>query len=390
MTQLYIIRHAEAEGNVYRRVHGQYDALVTPRGLKQIKALENRFEGVQLDAVYSSDLYRTRKTAGALYIPRGLPLITVPGLREFDLGVWEDLTWSEAALKYPEEFEIFKNEPWRFSISGGESMRALSDRVYRAVCDIADENPGKTVAVVTHGIAIRALMRRLEGLEENQIKEIQHCDNTAVALVQTDGRHAFKVVYREDNSHLDGQLSTFANQKWWRTPETPDAASVRPEIDFLFKPVQLPAQSSLVEAFRRDAWQTIHGGLERYDAQLYLNQAVRMARAHPRAVVFAENKGDIAGIIQLDIEDRTAPEEGHIAFVYLKGAYRGMHLGVQLIGHAVSVYRQLGRRQLHLRVAPYNAQAVAFYTKLGFYPAGEETGLTGKLLIMKKDIYLDR
>lgn len=389
MTQLYIIRHAEAEGNVYRRIHGQYDALVTPNGLKQIEALKKRFEGVHLDAVYASDLYRTRKTAQALYVPRGLTLITRPGLRELNMGVWEDLTWSEAALKYPEQFAVFMNEPWRFSIAGGESMQELTERIYRAVCEIADENPGKTVAIVTHGMAIRALMRRLEGLGERQLREIGHSDNTAVALVEVKPERKFHVVYREDNSHLGGGLSTFANQKWWRTPQDGDAASGMREINLLFRPAQLPEQNSLVEAFRRDAWQSIHGSLAHYDAQLNLAQAARMARADERAVVFAENEGDIAGIIQLDVEERIDPGAGHIAFVYLKDAYRGRRLGVQLIGHAVSVYRQLGRRQLRLRVAPYNERAVAFYEKLGFYPTGEETGMTGKLLIMKKDIFLD-
>ncbi len=39
MTTIYLIRHAEAEGNLYRRIHGQYDSLVTKRGYKQIAAL---------------------------------------------------------------------------------------------------------------------------------------------------------------------------------------------------------------------------------------------------------------------------------------------------------------------------------------------------------------
>ena len=30
MTEIYLIRHGEAEGNVFRRLHGQYDALLTP------------------------------------------------------------------------------------------------------------------------------------------------------------------------------------------------------------------------------------------------------------------------------------------------------------------------------------------------------------------------
>ena len=51
MTRIYIIRHAEAEGNLYRRIHGQYDSLVTPLGYRQIQALEKRFQDIHLDAV---------------------------------------------------------------------------------------------------------------------------------------------------------------------------------------------------------------------------------------------------------------------------------------------------------------------------------------------------
>ncbi len=38
MTTLYLIRHAEAEGNAYRRIDGWYNSLITPNGLLQIEA----------------------------------------------------------------------------------------------------------------------------------------------------------------------------------------------------------------------------------------------------------------------------------------------------------------------------------------------------------------
>ena len=41
MTTLYLIRHAEAEGNLYRRIHGQYNSLITDNGYRQIQALKN-------------------------------------------------------------------------------------------------------------------------------------------------------------------------------------------------------------------------------------------------------------------------------------------------------------------------------------------------------------
>ena len=51
---VYIIRHAEAEGNIYRRCHGIYNSLLTPRAYQQLPCLAKRFESVPLAAVYAS------------------------------------------------------------------------------------------------------------------------------------------------------------------------------------------------------------------------------------------------------------------------------------------------------------------------------------------------
>ena len=95
MTTLYLIRHAEAEGNAYRRIDGWYNSLITPNGLLQIEALRRRFEPVQIDACYASDLYRTCKTASAIYVPKALELHTDPRLREVGLGRWENHPFGE-------------------------------------------------------------------------------------------------------------------------------------------------------------------------------------------------------------------------------------------------------------------------------------------------------
>lgn len=94
MTTLYLIRHAEAEGNLYRRIHGQYNSLITDNGYRQIQALQKRFADVPIDAVYSSDLFRTMTTARAIYVPKGLPLQTRADLRELGMGEWEDRSWA--------------------------------------------------------------------------------------------------------------------------------------------------------------------------------------------------------------------------------------------------------------------------------------------------------
>ena len=44
MTTVYLIRHAEAEGNLYRIAHGQYNGLITDRGYEQLRVLKKRFD----------------------------------------------------------------------------------------------------------------------------------------------------------------------------------------------------------------------------------------------------------------------------------------------------------------------------------------------------------
>ena len=56
MTTVYFVRHAEAEGNTYRRMHGQYNSLITENGVRQIEALRARFEDIPVDACYAAFL----------------------------------------------------------------------------------------------------------------------------------------------------------------------------------------------------------------------------------------------------------------------------------------------------------------------------------------------
>ena len=100
MTTIYLIRHAEAEGNLFRRAQGHWNGKITERGKKQIDALAERFKDVHIDAVYSSDLDRARDTAGALLRGRDLELHTTRQLREIHMGVWEGDSWGNLSYQW--------------------------------------------------------------------------------------------------------------------------------------------------------------------------------------------------------------------------------------------------------------------------------------------------
>lgn len=207
MTTLYLIRHAEAEGNLYRRIHGWYDALVTPNGLRQIKALEGRFANVPVDAAYSSDLYRTKTTAKAVYLPKGLPLHTDPGLREVHMGDWEDHPWGEIRETDGERLARFNRSDPTWQAPNGESLGQVGERMERTIRTIAQGHPNQTVALFSHGTAIRQFLANVRGIKPEDWHTLPHADNTAVTCLAWDGE-AFHVIFEGDNTHLDDSIST--------------------------------------------------------------------------------------------------------------------------------------------------------------------------------------
>jgi probable phosphoglycerate mutase len=118
MTRVYLIRHGEAEGNIYRRAQGQYDSGLTAKGLRQVDALAERFRDVRIDALYSSDLQRARMTAAAITKYHDLPLRPDPRLRELALGAWEYVPFGDLEHRFPEQLFCFNNDPDRWSAPG--------------------------------------------------------------------------------------------------------------------------------------------------------------------------------------------------------------------------------------------------------------------------------
>ena len=210
-----MIRHAEAEGNIFRRAHGQFNGLIIGRGYAQIKLLRERFKDEMIDAVYSSDLLRAVATAGAVSETRGLPVNTDERLREVGIGEWEDAAWGDINYHYREMSELFGSDPARWRTEGSEKYEDVRQRMKSCISEIGRRHDGKTVAVISHGFAIRAMTCEMMGLPSHKTGLIPYCDNTAVALLRYEN-DKFEIEYKGDNSHLDSRSSTFAKQTWWR------------------------------------------------------------------------------------------------------------------------------------------------------------------------------
>ena len=159
MTQIFLVRHGQSEGNLFRRVQGQTDVELTADGKAQLPYLTKRFAETPLAAVYTSPLRRAEETAAAIVGGRDIPVFVDKRLIEMCFGAWEMRPWGEVNLESPELKRAFLHDPDRWHVPGSEAHTAVQKRMLAAMTDIARANDGKTVAVACHGMAIRAFWR---------------------------------------------------------------------------------------------------------------------------------------------------------------------------------------------------------------------------------------
>lgn len=369
MTTIYLIRHAQAEGNIYRRCHGQYNSLITPKGYQQIDALEQRFLGTHFDAVYSSDLFRTMTTAGAIYRSHNLTLHTDPQLREINTGCWEDHSWGDLLHNDAESLLSFWlcNPAWH--VPGSETFPSMQDRICGAVERIANAHSGQTIAVVAHGAVIRSALARWMGLPADCINQVPHGDNTCVARLEyLDGR--MTVCYYNDVSHLPSNLALKPNKT---NKSDADLAADLERTSLYFQPLDLSQSqdlslfSCLSACFKQESCGN--------DALLTATH--KSMDLNPDNLIVAMRGDQPIGLLKLDIQRQTEPDVGFIDSLFLIPEARRNGLGVQLIGQAVSTYRSLGRQYLRLNCSVENAQARTFFESNGFYKISEGQNESG-------------
>ena len=368
MVTIYLIRHGEAEGNLYRRMQGHYDSDLTELGRRQVAALGRRFEDIHLDAVYASDLCRAMETGAVLCRPRGLPLYADPRLREVCVGPWEDETFGLVAQDHPEEIYAFAKEPHRWFLEGADTFAGLAERGEAALREIIARHEGQTVAVCAHQTIIKSLLCKLFfGLD--QPEQVAYGTNTAVSRFTAEGGR-LTLDFQNDVSHLDDSLLRIPTHR-----------------DLAIRPMAGDAVEEYIR-YRKDTWQVVYGTLKGFDGSGFWLDAQRTIGPDPEAMVVGYLNGTPAGMIQLSPGRDAARGVGYIPFLYLREPFRHQGLGIQLIGHAVSFYRKRGRTKLQLSVAPTNANALGFYRKYGFVQAKKHRGLFGSLLLLEKDISL--
>ena len=182
MTKIVFVRHGQTEWNLSMRYQGHTDINLTELGQKQAQCVAARLAKEPLTAIYASDLTRAKDTALAIAVPHQLTIQTKENLREINFGAWEGLKYEAIHSRWPAEMDQLFRTPGDVVIPEGETFEALQERVTGALQEIIAAHPAETVAVVSHGGAIRAALCAALCMPINAFWHIRQ-DNTAVNQV---------------------------------------------------------------------------------------------------------------------------------------------------------------------------------------------------------------
>jgi broad specificity phosphatase PhoE len=170
MTTLFLIRHgltAVTGSRLYGRTPGIH--------------LDERFEGVRLNALYSSPLERCVETLEPVAEARGLEIRISDALIEMDAGDWTGRTLT--SLRRIKLWNTVQRDPSRFHFPGGESFVDAEARVLDELERIVTRHPNGRVAVGTHGDIVRVLVSHYTGAHLDQFQRVM-ADPASVSVVQ--------------------------------------------------------------------------------------------------------------------------------------------------------------------------------------------------------------
>jgi 2,3-bisphosphoglycerate-dependent phosphoglycerate mutase len=200
MTELVVIRHGETDLNRAGSFQGQIDIGLNEHGFEQARKLAQRLANESFDALYTSDLIRTRQTAEPLASHLSLLINPLIGLREQHFGELEGRTLSSVKEEMPDLWETWLLFQADFAVPGGESVRQFSVRVLSTVFGLADRHPGQRLLLVAHGGVLDMLYRHARGFSLDGPR-ICSIPNTGINRLSVD-EQSIRILVWGDDAHL--------------------------------------------------------------------------------------------------------------------------------------------------------------------------------------------
>jgi len=165
MTEIIMIRHGETDWNREQVFRGRTDVALNDVGLAQARAVQESLKDSTIDGMYSSPLCRAFETARIVGEKRNVAVKDEEGVIDIDFGTWQGLSHQKVKEEYTDLYETWIAQPQLVTFPEGESLADVQKRSIDALERIVKNNPGKTIALVSHRVVLKVLLCTILGLE---------------------------------------------------------------------------------------------------------------------------------------------------------------------------------------------------------------------------------
>lgn len=187
--KLYLVRHAESEGNLKKVYAGTTDYALTTNGIKQIIDVMNELSSmVSITSsyrLYSSPLQRCTILADQIEKLLQTSKLIDSRLSEINFGIFEDKTYEELNIEYPDLVKLWNQDSIHFQIPKGESLKMCSERVSTFCEELINKN--EDAVVISHGGIIKLILLKLLDLDLKQFWKFYTSNGCVIELEYNDG-----------------------------------------------------------------------------------------------------------------------------------------------------------------------------------------------------------
>ncbi len=182
-TMIYIVRHGETDWNIGSRMQGHTDIPLNSKGKQQAKEIASHLKKINLDIIYASPLSRAYETAMIINSHHNAPIIKDNALRERQFGELEGKTYEEVNKFHP---ALIFSETWNYPDyhpPGGESVNDIKKRVSEFTKKILKKYTGKSILLVSHGVALRILVGAFLNTSPEQLEGLR-MKNASLTIIE--------------------------------------------------------------------------------------------------------------------------------------------------------------------------------------------------------------
>ncbi|WP_415397216.1 histidine phosphatase family protein [Sulfurimonas sp. CS5] len=187
--KITLVRHAEVEEKYIGCYNGQIDIGLSPKGYVDAKELKKHFKASDFDAIFCSDLIRTKETLKQFI--KSDKVIYTKELREKSWGDYEGMSFEEITSTTNLTYVNFKQ--WTDAL-GGEEIEKFISRVEKFFFEYLPTLKKKNILVVTHSGVIKTYLHLLKGISLEEAFSISVPYSSFVSYDNENEKHAIITV----------------------------------------------------------------------------------------------------------------------------------------------------------------------------------------------------